>query len=40
MYVCICTYICSVQNKFVQLSSNFRVKIVTQIVNWVAICSN
>ena len=38
MYVCIYKYI-SVSNNFVQLSSNFCVKIATQIVNWVAICS-
>ena len=30
----------SVRNNFLLLSSNFSVKIATQIVNWVAICSN
>ena len=51
MYICICIYvfvyiyrpmcICiTVRNNFVQLSSNFCVKIAVQIVNWVAICCN
>ena len=39
MYIRIYIYI-SVRNNFVQLSSNFCVKIANQIVNWVAICSN
>ena len=46
MYIYICIYIytyyihINVRNNFAQLSSNFCVKIATQIVNWVTICSN
>ena len=40
MYVCMYVCLYSVQNNFVQLSCNFCVKIATQIVNLVAICSN
>ena len=39
MYICIYMYI-NIGNKFVQLCSNFRMKIATQIMNWVTICSN
>ena len=33
-------YIYQYPNNFVQLNSNFCVKIATQIVNWVTICSS
>ena len=33
-------YVYSVPNNFAQLNSNFLVKIVTQIMDWIAICSN
>ena len=36
----ILTFMHSIRNNFVQWSSNFCTKIVTQIVYWVAICSN
>ena len=41
MYTYIFIYLfISVRNNFVQLSSNFCGKIATQIMNWVAVCSN
>ena len=40
IFVILFNTICSIRNNFVQLSCNLCVKIATQIVNWVTICSS